>query len=271
MNEALLNRERGQSIPVSIPTAVPIEEVILMENGEPGDVWINVRTLIRNCINTLATEDKERLNAMELAPVILEEIQLLSDFIRQASHDSRRVVYYVTEKKSFSRCFPRALPKGYKTPKQIHELQLTTETIMEVVGASEGMIRVFDIKLIGEERPVLLISHQPIDLLSNYSFPSCKLLESHTGKIKTKTYWNSKLSGKDSELMPFNALTLQIFGDGESFAAYPRRLKVELLELAKKRNWSPITSNAKIESDLKLMTDKMSGELLLGMLRNKPR
>ena len=110
-----------------------------------------------------------------------------------------------------------------------------------------------------------------IDLLSNYSFPSCKLLESHTGKIKPKTYWNSKLSGKDSGLMPFNAMTLQIFGDGENFAAYPRKLKLELIELAKKNKWSPITTNAKVESDLNKMTDKLGAQMLKDMLRNKPR
>jgi hypothetical protein len=271
MNMALQLREIGQQIPVSVPTAIPIEEVVLKEDGEPGDIWINVRTLVRNCINVLATEDKEKIGAMEVAPVILEEIQLISDFIRQASQDTRRVVYYVTEKKSFARCFPRALPKGYKTPKQLHELRLTTEILLEVIGATDDLIRIFDVKLNGDNRPVLLITHQPIDLLSNYNFPSLKLLESHTGKLKTKTYWNSKLSGKDSGLMPFNALTLQIFGDGESFAAYPRSLKMQLIELAKVRNWSPITTNTKIESDLQTLQDKMGAEMLKGMLRNKPR
>lgn len=272
MNKALLERELGQQIPISVPTAIPIEEVVLKENGEPGDIWINVRTLVRNCLNMLSSNDKDVINAMDVAPVILEEIQIITDFVRQASHDTRRVVYYVTTKKSFSRCFPRALPKGFKTPKQLHELQLTTEILLEVLGASGEMIRQYDIALDTiVSRPVLLITHQPIDLLSYYNFPSLKLLESHTGKIKSKTYWNSKLSGKDSELMPFNALTLQIFGDGESFAAYPRKLKVELIALAKKRMWSPITTKTKIEADLLTLQDKMGAEMLKNMLRNKPR
>lgn len=271
MNQALLERELGQHVPVSIPTAVPIEEVVMAENGEPGDIWVNIRTLIRNCINCLSGEEKAKLQAMELTPVILEEMQILTNFIEQASHNTRRVVYYVTTKESFSRCFPRAIPKGVKTPKQINEMSLTNETIMEVFGAAKDIVRKFDIKLTGDDRPVLLITHQPIDLLSNYSFPSCKLLESHTGKVKSKTYWNSKLSGKNTELMPFNALTLQIFGDGESFSAYPRRLKVELINLAKNRAWSPITTNHKIESDLATLSDKMGAELLRDMLRNRPR
>ena len=71
--------------------------------------------------------------------------------------------------------------------------------------------------------------------------------------------------------MPFNAMTLQIFGDGENFAAYPRKLKLELIELAKKNKWSPITTNAKVESDLNKMTDKLGAQMLKDMLRNKPR
>ena len=71
--------------------------------------------------------------------------------------------------------------------------------------------------------------------------------------------------------MPFNAMTLQIFGDGENFAAYPRKLKLELIELAKKNKWSPITTNSKVESDLNKMTDKLGAQMLKDMLRNKPR
>jgi len=271
MNTALLNRELGQQVPVSVPTAIPIEEVVLKEGGESGDIWINLRTLVRNCLNCLSTDEKISISPMDVAPVILEEVQLLGDIIQQASHDSRRVVYYVTEKKSLAKCFKHALPKGHKTAKQKHELQLTNETLLEVVGALGEMVKIFDIKLIGEDRPVLLLTHQPIDLLSEYSFPSCKLLESHTGKVKNKTYWNSKLSGKDTELMPFNAMTLQIFGDGESFAAYPRKLKTELITLAKERKWSPITTKPKIESDLSKLTDKLGADLLREMLRSKPR
>jgi len=271
MNTALLSREVGEQIPVSIPTAIPIEEVVLSETGEKGDVWINVRTLVRNCLNCLSTEDKITISPLDVAPVILEEIQILTDWIHQASHDTRRVVYYVTEKKSFSRCFPRALPKGYKTARQVHELTLTNEVLLEVLGALGQQVKIFDIMLKGEKRPVLLITHQPIDLLSEYSFPSLKLLESHTGKIKSKTYWNSKLSGKDTDAMPFNALTLQVFGDGESFAAYPRRLKMEIINLAKECKWSPITTKTKIESDLSKLTDKGGAQMLRDMLRNKPR
>lgn len=271
MNEALMNRELGQSVPVSIPTAIPFEEVVLKEDGEKGDVWVNVRTLVRNCLNCLATEDKISLSPMDLAPVILEEMQLLMDMVRQASHDTRRVVYYVTTKKSFARCFPRAVVKGYKTAKQKHELQLTTETLLEVIGAAGDMVKIFDMKLIGEERPALLLTHQPLDLLSYYSFPTCKLLESHTGKIKTRTYWNSKLSGKDTDLMPFNALTLQVCGDGESFSAHSRKAKIELVKLATDKKWNPITTNLKIESDLASMQDKSMSQMFKDMLRNKPK
>lgn len=266
-----MSREIGEQIPVSIPTAIPIEEVVLKEDGEKGDIWINVRTLVRNCLNCLSTEEKISISPMDVAPVIMEEMQLISDWIHQASHNTRRVVYYVTEKRSFSRCFPHALPKGYKTAKQKHELQLTNETLLEVMGALGEQIKIFDIMLKGEERPVLIITHQSIDLLSEYSFPSLKLLESHTGKIKSKTYWNSKLSGKNTDVMPFNALTLQVFGDGESFAAFPRKLKMEVVNLATIAGWSPITSKTKIESDLNKLQDKVGMQMLRDMLRNKPR
>ena len=129
MNASLENRELGQQVPVSIPTAIPFEEVVLKEDGEKWDIWVNVRTLVRNCLNCLSTEDKLTISPMDLAPVILEEMHVLSDLTRQASHDTRRVVYYVTEKKSFARCFPKAIPKGYTTARQKHELQLTTETL----------------------------------------------------------------------------------------------------------------------------------------------
>ena len=37
MNASLENRELGQQVPVSIPTAIPFEEVVLKEDGEKGE------------------------------------------------------------------------------------------------------------------------------------------------------------------------------------------------------------------------------------------
>lgn len=255
-------------IPISIPTSIPLEETILQQNAPAGDIWINVRSLIRNALNSFETADKDRLFDHILGDVILDEMKIIQSLVRQASETNtpRKVVFYFTSRKSLTRIFEKSIPKAPVTPKQKFEFTLTEDTLLYVLNHKKD-IEEFDVLIKGRDTRAMIITHQPVDLLSRYQFSDLVLLESHTGKLKQPVEWNSKLTGKGSENLPFNSLTLQIFGDGETFAAYPRKLKVELLNLALSNNWNPITSKSKMEADIKTMNDRLGAELLLEMLR----
>jgi hypothetical protein len=89
----------------------------------------------------------------------------------------------------------------------------------------------------------LLMSHYPVDLLQRYRFMSLAHLESHTGAVKTPLMWNTKLvNGKETPYLPFDKMTLQMFGDGIAFTPMPAKIRKRVLELAVEYKWTPATT-----------------------------
>jgi hypothetical protein len=62
--------------------------------------------------------------------------------------------------------------------------------------------------------------------------------------------------------MPFNALTLQVFGDGVDFGPMDRKVKAVVLALAEERKWTSVTTKDRILVSLDLMKDRISAERL---------
>lgn len=272
-----IERELGTSLPISIPTAIPLEELAVAGVSYPEyEVWINVRTLIRNLLNTLDTDAKMMLDKVTLGEAVIDEMNTLAPWLR-AIDTPYNVNFYFTTKRSLTSCFPQALFKIPKTPKQRLEHDLTEDALEYIVQKQQsdpnymGRIELFDVALEGRGKSVLLVSHQPIDLLSRYNFDNLLLLESHTGKVKGPAYWSSKLQGKGAENLPFNPMTLQIFGDGDTFVGFPRKMKNEIITLAQSRGWTPITTKSKIESDFQYLNDELGSQVLRNMIRCKVR
>lgn len=113
------------------------------------------------------------------------------------------------------------------------------------------------------------MTHVPVDLLTGTRFSKLTLLESHTAKLKNKLDWNSKLTnGKDLPNMPFNAMTLQVFGDGGLFfSPMPMAVKKEVMSIAEKYKWTPATSLDKVKYGLQGMNDHLTRQILLTMSR----
>src|SRR5690606_15099886 len=79
-------------------------------------------------------------------------------------------------------------------------------------------LRVFDMDFEQDQRKVLIITHFPVDLLNRYKFSRLVLLETHTGAMKPHTLWYTKLyNGKELNMIPFDRMTVQLFGDGNLF------------------------------------------------------
>ena len=74
---------------------------------------------------------------------------------------------------------------------------------------------------------------------------------------------NTKLgSSSDTSHMPFNALTLQVFGDGVDFGPMDRNVRAVLMALAQERKWTAVTTKDRILVSLDLMKDRLSAERL---------
>jgi hypothetical protein len=114
---------------------------------------------------------------------------------------------------------------------------------------------------------IVLLSHYPVDLLSLERHKGCALLESHTGAVKNRGLWYTKLNGCTNPRMPFNALTLQVYGDKQTFARFKQSAAVikELEALAERYQWNATTTKSRMKLNIGQMNDKYTAAILKEM------
>ena len=262
--QVLADREVGTQVPVSIATALALESAFGISEEMPehkskppilsaNALWINVRTLIRNILGAIPTADHSKVFPDPLVDALTAEIQIIQAAVDRYTHDRCKVVVYCQSYKSIMREYPHCFHRELKTEKQMFLRGLEDEVIQKLSGVmQDNPVLMSDLKLSGNNDDALIITHMPVDLLSRYNFTKLRLLESHTGKVKSYTSWNSKLTGgKDLARMPFNHVTLQFFGDGVHFGTFPAKEKKQIIELAEAHRWNPTTSLDKMKSDIR--------------------
>lgn len=259
--ESIANRAIGQ-YPISIATSLALESAFGHYPDRPvvtpppilsvRNVWINIRTLIRNMHGSLDHEFRERVKAEDLFHGLAEELGMIERAIASQSQGYCVPVFYHCD---YSRVFHRyssAWLKLPKTPNQRHYSDLEDKTCKLLLGAALAQsIRRFNYELVpanGQFPQSYIITHLPIDLLSRHNFKSLILLESHTGALKGPAEWNTKLTdGKKHPNIPFSRFTMQVFGDnGNMFVAAPARLRDLVLEIAKRDQWTAVTTSDRI-------------------------
>ena len=284
LNEVLANLTPGQ-LPVSIGTSFAIESSlgildkdnfdsnknpsvitvdrnrVIKSNSTPPinnvkEVWINIRTIFRNLYNALDNSVKEKLTPTIAMDAVLNEMNIIMNIYQQYRGDATRVVFYVCSYKTMDRVFPSAMHRDVKTDKQKHYLELEQHVAFFSI-AKLNNIKKFEVKIKGMFPSAMIITHLAVDLLWKNQFESLLLLESHTGSIKKHPEWNRKLTGgKDMPFMPFNYFTIQVFGDnGNFFKPFMHAIKAQVVDLAKQRNWTPVTTKDKVIFDLKTLKD----------------
>lgn len=262
--EVLANREKGQYT-VSIATSLAFEGLfgIYPEREGPSRikeidaVYINLQTLFRNLIGSLEKEVRGIPHPVDFATVMHNELTTLDEVIRQGSGDMVEVVPYLFSYKSINRKFPYALHWNPSTQNQMDLNQLERNVFREFddIGSIIAPIKA-DLDFDDDNRNVALLTHHPVNLLNRYRFRNLLLLESHTGYLKPSTQWASKLTGlKDIVTVPFDRMTLQVFGDGVMFKSMPVKLKRHLVDISNKNGWGPTTTRDKIIHDVKKERD----------------
>lgn len=271
-------REKGE-FQVSIATSLALEAAagIYPERPESPapiskgvrEVWINLRTLVRNLYGALSTDQREIILPNQGVDAFLEELSIIENVIIKMSNGTVKTVYYVCDYTSLERKFPKATLRKPKTPKQIIQHKVEEETIhLALQTHPPHDIRFFNYELRGSFPYAYIITHYPIDLLSRDSFERLELLESHSGNIKPYPMWYTKLTnGKDLDFIPFNKFSLQLFGDGNNlFGVMGHKLRGQVIDLAKEDRWSPVTTVDKIRLSLRKIPDTVERTTLLSLL-----
>lgn len=280
LSSAIEAREKGEA-PLSIGTSLALESLGgfgEFPNDNPpivsyNEIWVNLRTLFRNCFNAIERTARDDAQSQDILPALISDMHVLHSTIELKSLNKMSVVFYLCSYRSFEREFPNARWKKLTTNKQITEFQLEEATLKLLLSEANRPadldIRLYDIRITDRGHRSVMLTHYPSDLLWRDRFEELVLLESHTGKLKKRAEWYTKLTGgKRYDRIPFNRMTLQVFGDGNLlFASMSRKLKEALLELAERYRWTPLTTDDRVRYSLREMYDPRDRTFFMDLLK----
>lgn len=281
---ALSNRAMS-AFPISIGTSLALESIFKpmqapydparpipqkVEIGNYEVLWVNLMTLYRNIIGAL---DKDGVNAVmagDLSDTLAFEVELIQRLVTDESQGKCEAIFYASNYSGLAKAHPHGILREHKTEKQrlfnsMMEITLGDFFKMQV---KSDRFQHFD-RLVEPKKMQkgLILTHYAYDLLAWPRFTELDLIESHTGNLKGRGMWYTKLSNsKDLIRMPFNPMTLQVFGDSQTFAAQPLKVRLQLIELANQYAWHPLTTRDRILFSLSTMKDVFTAAVLKEMM-----
>ena len=266
----------NMTVPISIGTAIAIQEICGFDaEGSPTgkgsivheyqNLFVNVRTLARNFIGGQQSDLRNQLNEKDILYGIISDLRIMNEVLQKYTSVGIKINPYVCLYKDIAKVFPKATLKHPRT--EIQRKQKTLEdNVIDLLLMTQTLnkrndILIFNTKFnIDKVGDTLILTHHPIDLLNDNRFSKLVLLESHTGKRKTGTEWNTKLKNFKPEFnrIPFNDLTVQLFGDTGDvlFPMLSPKLKNELASIADKFQWNPLTTKQRMVNGVMLSGNK---------------
>ncbi len=267
------------SYPLSIATSLALEGSLGVHPDHPAgkhlltdfdELWVNLKTLFRNYYNAQGRENFFASDIEEEIEHFGIEMNNIISVVKMETQGKVNVVFYLPDYSTVKRKFPHALLRVDSTDNQRAYTNSLVSVINQILLDRKEQIKIYaDIITETSIKKALLLTHFPIDLTTS-SFPRLALLESHTGNIKTKESWYTKLlNGKDLNSIPFSQGTLSIFGDNEMFRPMPIQYRKALIELSKQYRWSFATTRDKIVYCLSTLKDKYLAEQLKMWMASK--
>lgn len=270
MNTMILaNRAKGQ-FPISIGTSIALEHLFGIDEESRGKakqwkitdcICINVRTLIRNMLNSVKAHDLIHVDKAQLLVALSHEINLINDIVKEHSQDTMVCSFYIHTYKKLHRLLKTYDPKPPTSSKQKLLQNYEDMALSALIGNREMIstvpLEITDLYITHGRKRNVMLTHCPVDfLLVSFSTVYTDLLESHTGKRKEFFQLNTKLRDKP-EHVPFNNITLQIYGDNSGMF-YPAATKIRraVTELGNQNAFNPTTSPSEFLKIIKKKADK---------------
>lgn len=284
-NMSPLTRRTTSAFPLSIGTSLTFESIysgrfdpydkdrkveMINRNGYNA-MWINVATLIRNIVGAVPREDQQRLDPLSLCFAVETEIEVIESIFSNEGQGLIHPTFYFC---TYDRQYLHPTHKAIKlrmdtTPTQKFHHNLLMETMKILFKRHEGryILKLDDTLQPKEFKKSLIMTHYPYDLLSYPNFNQLDLIESHTGKLKTRSLWYTKyhsLGDASLNTLPFLRKLLLIFGDNVMFQPLDIKFRRLILDISQKRKWHPLTTQDRIMLDLGL---DIKEPYLLDMIR----
>lgn len=251
---------------ISVGTSLAFEGEAGKLLSSMDNVFINFKTLVRNAIESYATEDNPSVD--DIVKNVKDDLMGVLKFIDSAKGHKQILIHvYCPSYKSRDVKFKHALLKTAKTEKQKAKETLTNNVVSGFKKSNPGVLTETDCELKTFVGRALVLTHHVMDLTFTNAYARLYLLESYTGYAKTYVTWYTKLTnGSELTNIPFNKLTLQIFGDkGTDFFTHNMAVKNLVLELATSHRWTSATSYDKVKSDIRGLPKSVTRDALMLM------
>lgn len=253
-------RTKGD-IPISIGTAIALECLfgINRERETPkgqldpymyyDHVSINMCTLMRNIISSMKPEDIQNTTERRFRETLVNEMNIIEQACLEHGNGRITCSFYYNSYKHLKKFLKDANLKTKFTTKQLIQHELENRIPLQI-NPREFPYDFTNLEITRGKRKNLLLTHYPVDLLL-FKNDVCDLLESHTGRIKKKNEFNSKLKFANDET-PFNKYTIQIFGDKSGqIVPMDSKTRAAVLEFFKKSNMSKLIDDKRFIKAMK--------------------
>lgn len=210
----------------------------------------NIFTLLRNLVNSFNNiADKSQIyQANGLYKLLSKEILLIAQHYNNKK--CKPVLFYPDYDNVYKKYNANKNPVEHNMYKE-HTLQ---REILKNISKKHNINSINNgngPKLPYIKGKVLITTHIPYDLLSTNNID---LLESHTGRLRKRSSFNSKyhsVGQLDLSHLPYLEELLYILGDGIFIGITPLSIRRALIELSIKSKWTVRTTSVKVNHDLK--------------------
>lgn len=204
----------------------------------------NIFTIVRNLLNACLYKNKEELILDPTFPSVLgSEVNKVSSYYKGCN--CKPLLFYPDYKPIYTG-FNISKPTGDTVTYREHMLVKGVLSKINIKSCNNHKGYVIP-KLKGE---ILLTTNIAVDLFNQHSLT---LLESHTGKLKTKSQFNTKyhpIGKSDLTHLPFIEELLYILGDKTIVIPLDIKTRKELLDISIKHKWTPRSTRSQVLSDL---------------------
>ena len=266
----LITNRTTSSFPISIGTALALESIFL-EGSLPkydkdreipniiklsnyDEIWINVLTLIRNISGSVNKEIFKDSDPSEILDVLLNEMENINDlFSIEGKNVCIPKYYYCSYNKLKNRYKKNEVRfRENKTEMQLYYASKVNKTL-DLLNKNTGGISLFDSEVKSDVYSrSMIMTHFPYDLLSYKNFNKLDLLETHTGKLKTRFQWYTKyypIGDYNLSNLPFLKVLLLVLGDHVLIQPNDIRLRRVIYDVSEKGKWTSATTLDKVKSD----------------------
>mgnify|MGYP003482623717 CR=1 FL=1 len=233
-------------------------------------ILFNLRTLIRNAQASYEAADPDYNKVDQLVKDVESDLLLLGKFIEQNRKGKPiQMVVYAPSYRGLKSRFKHAdlyVPK--ENSKKEAYLKVAEKVFDAVLKKYEKLLVKTDVGMPEFKGKGIVLTHHVVDLTEVSGIGRLYLLESHTGNLKSFTMWNTKLTGGDKlHYIPFNRLTIQIFGDNSvNFKSSSHAIKELVKKIAIDAKWTSATSMTRVRGSINDLPQGVDRAGLLMML-----